>query len=138
MGTQQLLLVVLGIFVIGIAIVLASQLFETHAEDSTKDSIASECVNIGQLAQQYYSKAREMGGGSKSFIGWKISSHLDSTASGIYTISARNNTQLILIGKPHDEKGYNWFIQSVITRNNIVSSIEYSNQSLIRELTKSD
>ena len=127
MGTQQLLLVVLGIFVIGIAIVLASQLFETHAEDTTKDSIASECVNIGQLAQQYFSKPREMGGGSKSFEGWNISSELDSTSSGIYTISARNSNQLILIGKPHDEKGYDWVIQSVITRNNIVSDIIYPN-----------
>ena len=127
MGTQQLLLVVLGIFIIGIAIVFATQLFESHAEDSTKDSIAIECVNIGLLAQQYYNKAREMGGGSKSFVGWNISSELDSTSSGIYTISARNSTQLILIGKPQDEKEYNWFIQSIITRNNIVSKIIYSN-----------
>ena len=127
MGTQQLLLVVLGIFIIGIAIVFATQLFESHAEDSTKDSIAIECVNIGLLAQQYYNKAREMGGGSKSFVGWNISSELDSTSSGIYTISELTRNQLILSGKPHVKKEYNWFIQSVITRNNIVSKIIYSN-----------
>jgi hypothetical protein len=127
MGTQQLLLVVLGIFVVGIAIALASGLFGTHAEEATKDNIAYECVNIGQLAQQYYARAREMGGGSKSFVGWEISSHLDSTASGIYTINARNNDQLILIGKPHDDKDYNWIIQSVITKNNIVSEVVFSN-----------
>jgi hypothetical protein len=127
MGTQQLLLVVLGIFVVGVSIVLASQLFESHAEESTKDSIISECVNVGQLAQQFYVKAREMGGGSKSFVGWEIASHLDSTTNGIYTISARNNNQLILIGKPHDEKGYKWFIKSVTTRNNIVSEVVYPN-----------
>jgi hypothetical protein len=127
MGTQQLLLVVLGIFVVGISIVLASQLFDSHAEEATKDSIASECANIGQLAQQYYAKAREMGGGSKSFVGWEISSHIDSTSSGIYTISARNNDQLILLGKPHAAKGYDWIIQSVVTKNNIVSEVVFSN-----------
>ena len=127
MGTQQLLLVVLGIFVVGVAIVLASGLFGTHSEETTKDNIASECINIGQLAQQFYAKPRELGGGSKSFEGWEISSYLDSTSNGIYTISARNNTQLIIIGKPHEEKGYNWFIQSVVTSNNIVSSIEFFN-----------
>ncbi|UCH66231.1 MAG: hypothetical protein JSW63_03610 [Ignavibacterium sp.] len=127
MGTQQLLLVVLGIFVVSVAIALASGLFGTHAEEAAKDNIASECVTIGQLAQQYYAKEREMGGGSKSFVGWEISSHLDSTSSGIYTISARNNTQLILVGKPHPSKGYNWIVQSVITKNNILSNILYSN-----------
>ena len=60
MGTQQLLLVVLGVFVIGIAIAFASQLFESYAEDSVKDSIAYESANLGLLAQQYYNKTREM------------------------------------------------------------------------------
>ena len=127
MGTQQLLLAVLGIFMVGAAIALASGLFGTHAEKSTKESIVSECINIGQLAQQYHAKAREMGGGSKSFVGWEISSHLKSTANGNYTISARNSTQLIIVGKPHPLKGYNWIVQSVITKNNILSNILYSN-----------
>ena len=127
MGTQQLLLVVLGIFIIGIAIALAGQLFESYAEDSAKDSIAYESSNLGLLAQQYYNKAREMGGGSKSFDGWTISNELDSTASGIYSVSLKNNEQLILIGKPQEEKNYDWFIETIITKNNMVSKIVYSN-----------
>jgi hypothetical protein len=127
MGTQQLLLAALGIFMVGTAIALASGLFGTHTEETTKDSIVSDCLSIGQLAQHYYAKARELGGGSKSFVGWEISSHLDSTANGNYRISARNNTQLILVGEPHSSKGYHWIVQSVITKNNIVSNILYSN-----------
>ncbi|MEJ2195782.1 MAG: hypothetical protein P8X73_13125 [Ignavibacteriaceae bacterium] len=127
MGTQQLLLVVLGVFVIGIAIAFASQLFESFAEDSVKDSITYESANLGLLAQQYYNKTREMGGGSKSFKGWAISNELDSTASGLYTVKLRNKDQIILVGKPQEEKNYNWFIQTIITRNNMVSKIVYSN-----------
>ena len=127
MGTQQLLLVVLGIFIVGIAITLAGQLFDSFAEDSAKDSIAYEASNLGLLAQQYYNKAREMGGGSKSFEGWTISNELDSTASGVYTVSLKNNEQIILVGKPQEDKNYNWFIETIITRNNMVSRIVYSN-----------
>jgi hypothetical protein len=127
MGTQQLLLVVLGIFVIGIAIALAGQLFESYAEDSAKDSIVYESANLGLLAQQYYNKPLEMGGGSKSFEGWTIFNEFDSTASGLYTISLKNNEQLILVGKPQVEKKYDWFIETIITRNNMVSQIIYFN-----------
>ena len=127
MGTQQLLLIVLGIFVIGIAIAMASQLFESYAEDSAKDSIVYESSNIALLAQQYYNKPREMGGGNKSFKGWTISNELDSTANGVYTVSLRNKDQIILVGKPQNDKEYNWFIQTIVTSNNMVSEIKYSN-----------
>ena len=56
MGQQQLLLIVLGVIVVGIAVVVGINLFNANAESSTQDSIVSQCTNLGAMAQQYYKK----------------------------------------------------------------------------------
>ena len=67
MGQQQLLLIVLGVIVVGIAVVVGINLFNANAESSAQDSIVSQATNIGALAQQYYKKPTSMGGGGNSF-----------------------------------------------------------------------
>ena len=123
MGQQQLLLVVLGVIVVGIAIGLANQLFDTHAEDSNLDSIASELVNLGTLAQQYFNKPAGMGGGSQSFINWEIPAELDTTTSGIYKIATVENNSIVISGTPLPQTGYKWFLQSTITKTKIETEI---------------
>ena len=123
MGQQQLLLVVLGLIMVSIAIGLANQLFDTHSEDSNLDSIASELVNLGVLAQQFYNKPSEMGGGSQSFTNWVIPAELDTTTSGIYKISTVQNNLLIISGTPLPQTGYKWFLQSIITKTKIETEI---------------
>ena len=67
MGQQQLLLIVLGVIVVGIAVVVGINLFNANAETSTQDSIVSQGTNLGALAQQYYKKPIAMGGGGNTF-----------------------------------------------------------------------
>ena len=123
MGQQQLLLVVLGLVVVSIAIGLANQLFDTHAEDSNLDSIASELVNLGTLAQQYFNKPSGMGGGNQSFMNWVIPAELDTTTSGIYEITTEQNQLIIISGSPLPQTGYKWFLQSIITKTKIETQI---------------
>ena len=68
MGQQQLLLIVLGVIIVGIAVVVGINLFNANAESSTQDSIVSQGTNIGAMAQQYYKKPTAMGGGGNSYI----------------------------------------------------------------------
>ena len=70
MGQQQLLLIVLGVIVVGIAVVVGINLFNANAESSAQDSIVSQGTNIGALAQQYYKKPQSMNGGGHSFVGF--------------------------------------------------------------------
>jgi hypothetical protein len=56
MGQQQLLLIVLGVIVVGIAVVVGINLFNASAEEANKDGIVSDCTNLGAMAQQYYKK----------------------------------------------------------------------------------
>jgi hypothetical protein len=67
MGQQQLLLIVLGVIIVGIAIVVGINLFNANAEESAKDTLVSEGTNLGAMAQQFYKKPKALGGGGNTF-----------------------------------------------------------------------
>jgi len=67
MGQQQLLLIVLGVIIVGIAVVVGINLFNANAEESAKDTMVSEGTNLGAMAQQYYKKPVALGGGGNDF-----------------------------------------------------------------------
>jgi hypothetical protein len=70
MGQQQLLLIVLGVIIVGIAVVVGINLFNANAEESTKDTMVSEGTNLGAMAQQYFKKPVALGGGGNAFTGF--------------------------------------------------------------------
>lgn len=123
MGTQQLLLIIVGMIVLAAAIAIGNILFEAHYESTTKDSIVSESLNLGSLAKQYYNKSTEMGGGNKSFVGWKITENIDTTTSGTYSIILATDEELILRGLPLVDKNYNWAVKTTISINEITTEI---------------
>jgi hypothetical protein len=84
MGQQQLLLIVLGVIIVGIAVVVGINLFNANATNANRDGVISDLNNLGAMAQQYYKKPISMGGGGNTFTGWTIPTGLDSTANGTY------------------------------------------------------
>ena len=87
MGQQQLLLIVLGVIIVGIAVVVGINLFNANATNANRDGVISDLNNLGAMAQQYYKKPTSMGGGGNTFTGWTIPTGLDSTANGTYQAS---------------------------------------------------
>jgi len=86
MGQQQLLLIVLGVIVVGIAVVVGINLFNANATLANRDGVISDLNNLGAMAQQHYKKPTSMGGGGNTFTGWSLANTgLDSTANGTYT-----------------------------------------------------
>ena len=67
MGQQQLLLIVLGVILVGVAVVLGIQYFSVGAEEGAKDELVAHCLSVGANAQQWYKKPISMGGGGGSF-----------------------------------------------------------------------
>ena len=122
MGQQQLLLIVLGVIVVGIAVVVGINLFNANAEESTKDSVVSDCTNLGALAQQYFKKPTSMGGGGNSFVGFTIPTSLDSTASGTYAASSASATGITITGTPLSSSGYGWHVTTTVTSTAITSA----------------
>ncbi len=85
MGQQQLLLIVLGIIIVGIAIVVGINLFRANAIETKRNNVTNELVNLASMAQQYYMKPGSLGGGSRTFSDWTIPTELSVTANGHFT-----------------------------------------------------
>jgi len=72
MGQQQLLLIVLGIIVVGIATVVGINLFSTSATEVNRDQIISLLTSLSSDVHAYYVKDTQYGGGGGSYTGWKV------------------------------------------------------------------
>lgn len=96
MGQQQLLLILLGILVVGIAIFVGINLFRANAIETKRNNVVDELVTLATIAQQYYMKPLSWGGGSHKFIGWSIPSDLVTTANGHYTSTVFTDSVVII------------------------------------------
>jgi len=96
MGQQQLLLIVLGVIIVGIAVVVGINLFNANAISANRDGVISDLNNLGAMAQQYYKKPTSMAGGGNTFTGWTLPTGLDSTANGTYTVTVAAQTVTIV------------------------------------------
>ena len=56
MGQQQLLLIVLGVIIVGIAIAVGISMFKSNAQSSNRDQVINDLNNLAAKAQQYYRK----------------------------------------------------------------------------------
>lgn len=105
MGQQQLLLIVLGVIIVGIAVVVGINVFTASSTQANRDAVIADMTNLASLAQQYYRKPQALGGGGNSFTGWSIPGQLDTTGNGTYqaTVAAGSVT---IVGTGN-EKGNN-------------------------------
>ncbi|GIK21582.1 MAG: hypothetical protein BroJett005_09960 [Ignavibacteriota bacterium] len=133
MGQQQLLLIVLGVIIVGIAIVVGINLFNANAESSTQDSIVAQGTNIGALAQQYYKKPVALGGGGNSFTPptpattfaqyWTgLPTNLKTSTDAIWADPAVTDSQVVFTATPQD-KSYKWKVYTTVTPTQIVSKV---------------
>ena len=96
MGQQQLLLIVLGVIVVGIAVVVGINLFSANAVSANRDGVVADLTNLGAMAQQYYRKPAAMGGGGNTFTGWTIPTKTDTTPNGTYAATVAAQTVTIV------------------------------------------
>jgi len=93
MGQQQLLLIILGVIVVGIAIAVGISQFSAHSTQANKDGVTSSLVNIAANAYQYRIRPSTMGGGNGTYNNYTIPSKMASDNNGSYTVtSASGNT----------------------------------------------
>ncbi|MDP2886037.1 MAG: hypothetical protein Q8P51_13560 [Ignavibacteria bacterium] len=88
MGQQQLLLIILGVIIVGIAIAVGLSLFSAQSVASNKDAIINDLGNLAATAYQFRIRPTSMGGGGSSYVGFTIPSKMSSNDNGIYTTTA--------------------------------------------------
>ena len=126
MGQQQLLLLVLGVIIVGIAVVAGIGMFNAAAEEAVKDELSAQLMSIGANAQQWYKKPISMGGGGGTFVGYTIPNRMTATesagtvpATGVitdfgYVASGFAITGVTITATP-DETGYAWTAAIAVT-----------------------
>ncbi len=126
MGQQQLLLVILGIIIVGVAISLSIQLFRANAIDRKREILVNESQNIASIALSYYKKPKMMGGGGRTFTGWTIPSQLVSTVNGTYTAQVLTDSTIITGTGTEVVTGSDSIkVKTTVTGNKISSTIIY-------------
>jgi hypothetical protein len=89
MGTQQLLLIVIGIVGVGLAIAAGIWLFSGNNISSNKDAILSDLENLKQYAARYKMlPSRLGGGGGNSYLGFTIPAKLAVNENATYSCAA--------------------------------------------------
>lgn len=100
MGQQQLLLIILGVIIVGIAVAVGITMFQDNAVSANRDAVTNDLVQLAAKAQQYYRKPASLGGGGNTFTGISamsvlVSSAMSNNDNGTYTISTAGNASAI-------------------------------------------
>lgn len=82
MGTQQLLLIAVGIVVVVVMIFTGYNYANSYFESSNRDQLISILNDLAIMAQQHYKKPKEQGGGGNTYTGWEIPKQFKSTDAG--------------------------------------------------------
>jgi hypothetical protein len=101
MGQQQLLLIILGVIIVGIAIAVGLSLFAAQNIQANKDAIINDLNNIGAHAYQFKIRPASMGGGSGSYSGpptYAIPTKMLSNANATYSVTANTGATVTILG----------------------------------------
>src|SRR4030043_2294678 len=90
MGSQQLLLLVLGIIAVILMIFVGVNLFREYSVNSNRDQIITTLNTLTDMVQAYYKKPAEIGGGNGSYIGWTMPQEFANTEVGEFTANVRD------------------------------------------------
>ena len=87
MGQQQLLLIVLGVIIVGLAVVTGFVLFKTNLADMNRNAVINDITNLASKAQRHYKVSRVLGGGgNQNFDGFILSLGEQSNNNGEYRL----------------------------------------------------
>jgi hypothetical protein len=88
MGQQQLLLIILGVIIVGIAIAVGLSLFSAQSIQANKDAMINDLNNIAAHAYQFKIRPSSMGGGSGVYTGYSIPVKMATNENAIYSAVA--------------------------------------------------
>ncbi len=120
MGQQQLLLIILGVIIVGIAIAVGLSLFSAQSIQANKDAIINDLNNIAAHAYQFKIRPSSMGGGNGVYTGYNIptkmatnenATYVATPAAGSVTVvatSVQNTTNKITVVVDSDGKLGSW------------------------------
>lgn len=111
MGQQQLLLLVLGIVIVGLAVVVGIQAFGENQKKANADALVNDAIRIASDAQAWRLKPAAFGGGAGdadwsnlSFeqLGYEVDANGDYVnLNGTFTMTAGANVAIQAVNVPN-------------------------------------
>jgi hypothetical protein len=98
MGQQQLILIVLGVIIVGVAVAVGINYFHNKAVQFNRDAVIKDLHTLASDAQAYFKKPNEQGGGENSFLGYKLPQKLKSNDNGYYRVITVKPDRVIIQG----------------------------------------
>jgi hypothetical protein len=100
MGQTQLLLIILGVLLVGLAIYVGLTMFSASAEETSRLAMINDLSNFAQGARIWYAKPVSQGGGGKSFNGMTIGKVLPmgENANARYFIQSTSGDVCVIEG----------------------------------------
>ena len=89
MGSQQLMLIVIGVVIAGISVAIGVWMFIDQSTATNRDEISSDLIQLAAQAQKYYRRPETLGGGNNSFGGVTLQRLTSKpvNANGVYTLT---------------------------------------------------
>ena len=106
MGQQQLLLIILGVIIVGIAVAVGITMFQDNAVDQNRSAVIADLTTLAAKGQQYYAKPTTLGGGGNSFVGLTAdapglgllaSTAFTNNANGAYSIKTAGTAAALVL-----------------------------------------
>jgi len=114
MGTQQILMIVLSVIIVGIAVGVGITMFQNQAKTSNRQALLGDLRNFSSNAIAFYKIPSSMGGGGngtpgflgnsgngselKMYLGFDADDNTFSNENGTYTLGALTATQVKITG----------------------------------------
>lgn len=140
MGQQQLLLIILVSIIVGIATIVALNVFSSSAQSANRDAVRQDVLVIASAAQGYYIRPSMMGGGNNSFNAMTFKdinfpaeaiSADGMTAynmNGTYILNTDAGTSFTVTAHPASDPDYNGSDQFTATATDpLVATVEKDN-----------
>jgi len=97
MGQQQLLLVILGVIIVGIAIAFGISLFGAQSIASNRDAMINDLNHLASFAYQFRVRLRSMDGGQGDYTSFAIPTKMTWNEDGTYSVNSAQVSSLTLL-----------------------------------------
>lgn len=126
MGTQQILLIVLSVIIVGVAIAVGITMFKNQAYNANQSAVASEVQNYAAQVIQWYKTPVSLGGSGKgdvtptpalvaSALGFLGAGETTTSESGSFKVLTANGTSVVIVGIGNEKKANHPRVTTTIT-----------------------
>ncbi len=99
MGQQQLMLIVLGAIIVGMAVYGSARIMNSYSAENSRDRVRQEGLLLCQYADEYKLRSKQLGGGGGKYDGFTLPKFfVDEPDVGYWVSGSGQNLQVYACG----------------------------------------